>query len=239
MTSGQRQRTLQAVYEAGFRIFDVAPAYGNGVDELELGVALRGRREHCEINTKFGVPIPIYNVFSRSCFPVWRLVDKAFRWSAKAYSKRDFSIGELEKSLDASLKRLQTDYIDTFFLHEPLVDLSPSHMESLARCIESQISKGKIKRFGVAGPAHSISRCSDVQAISVYQTKWEEVEWLPDEGRNKGVILYGAYAAFRSQHILVDFSDFIKRKLVDHKNLKVIVSTRSESRLRALGEVIW
>lgn len=236
--SRQRQALLRSALDAGFRAFDVAPAYGNGVGEIELGLAIRGERERCQINTKFGIPIPIYGAHSRHCFLLWRLADKVLGWSDRAYLRRDFSLKAMERSLNASLKRLHTDYVDTLFIHEPIADLLQSQMDSLVHCISDLKSKGKIRRFGIAGPRESIVRCKDLGSIDIYQTSWGDAEHLWDIAANRPVILYGTYAAFRSQNRFAKLSEFVRDQLGQHPNSSAILATNSPHRVRQLGDVV-
>jgi D-threo-aldose 1-dehydrogenase len=50
-----RSAVFEAAYELGVRHFDVAPMYGLGAAERELGRFVRGRRESVTIATKFGI----------------------------------------------------------------------------------------------------------------------------------------------------------------------------------------
>jgi hypothetical protein len=51
----ERATVLAAAYDAGIRHFDVAPLYGLGQAEIELGQFLRGRRDTVTVTTKFGL----------------------------------------------------------------------------------------------------------------------------------------------------------------------------------------
>ena len=85
-------RLVQTALAAGCYFFDVAPGYGDGAAETLLGQALHGRRHESVICTKFGHGGP---------------------------KGEDFSIAGLRASLEGSLKRLQTDYVDLLLLHNP------------------------------------------------------------------------------------------------------------------------
>jgi aryl-alcohol dehydrogenase-like predicted oxidoreductase len=54
-TPRRRQRAIVAALDAGFATFDLAPACGNGIDETEVDLALRGRRSGIRLNTKYGL----------------------------------------------------------------------------------------------------------------------------------------------------------------------------------------
>jgi len=48
-------RTIQAAMDAGFTFLDTADFYGSGVSEMNIGQAIRGRREQVFLSVKFGV----------------------------------------------------------------------------------------------------------------------------------------------------------------------------------------
>src|SRR5579864_5456646 len=56
-SSAARQRLLHSAFEAGIRHFDVAPFYGLGAAEAELGKFVRGRRGDLVLATKFGLEV--------------------------------------------------------------------------------------------------------------------------------------------------------------------------------------
>ena len=117
---------LDSAFDCGIRHFDVARAYGLGVAEEILGGFLRRhRRDDVTITTKFGIVPPAYaqrmpllpaikGVLKR--FPV---VDRVVRRRVSAGNTMgQFSPQAARASLEASLRALQTDYIDIWLLHE-------------------------------------------------------------------------------------------------------------------------
>lgn len=108
--------------ELGCNFFDTAPNYGLGKSEEILGKALKGKRNQVIINTKFG---------------------------HHDNGEINFDLKEIEKSIDKSLKRLQTDYLDTVILHNPPFELlsdNSYHFEIL----EKLKSVGKINAYGAS-----------------------------------------------------------------------------------------
>src|SRR4051812_42357865 len=96
--SAQESRVLvDAALDAGITLFDTAQAYGNprGSSEAFLGEALHGRRHAAILSTKVGS-------FSL------RMPDVA------PASRRG-----MRAALETSLRRLQTDYVDLLYLHQP------------------------------------------------------------------------------------------------------------------------
>lgn len=104
--------TIASAYTAGIRYFDTAPLYGYGRSEKRLGLELsRYNRDEFVISTKVG-----YSLVPRTAeeppespFVDVPPLDKEF----------DFSRDAVLRSFEESLKRLQTDYIDILFIHDP------------------------------------------------------------------------------------------------------------------------
>jgi aryl-alcohol dehydrogenase-like predicted oxidoreductase len=122
--------TIHAGIDLGVNIFDTAPQYGtaeqDGVAEIVLGKALKGKRDKVHISTKFGRNPTIKNGASQ--FYKSRIID----------------------SVEESLKRLQTDYIDVLFFHSPF---SPEEInDDVWGGIEQVKKQGKVRFIG-----HSIS----------------------------------------------------------------------------------
>lgn len=108
--------------EHGVNFYDTAPNYGRGKSEELLGKALRGRRDKVVINTKFGHP---------------------------AEGGSDYGASQITSSLECSLQRLQTDYVDSILLHNPPFDVlggKYGHYEVL----ENLKAEGKILSYGVS-----------------------------------------------------------------------------------------
>ena len=147
-----RERIVLSAIDAGFNQFDLAPAYGDGMTEREVGRFLKSRRD-IAITTKFGIPLrPIGELPAGVYFGI-RAAGKLLRTSFGArYSKRDFSPQALRDSLVSSLRRLRRNHVDCLLIHEPLTldqfrALGPTWEE-----LERQQRAGVIQRFGVSGP---------------------------------------------------------------------------------------
>jgi D-threo-aldose 1-dehydrogenase len=104
--------TVHAAFENGVRYFDTAPVYGFGLAESRLGEAIKTLpRKEIVISSKVGydlVPIPESEVK-----PV--LWDEAPPFRAEFDYSRDGTL----RSIESSLKRLGTDYIDMLAIHDP------------------------------------------------------------------------------------------------------------------------
>jgi aryl-alcohol dehydrogenase-like predicted oxidoreductase len=150
---------LDAAFDVGINFIDTANVYGRGAAETFLGEALKSR------------PRDSYVLATKLYFPM---------------SDTDFGLSrtQVEKQLDASLKRLQTDYVDLYQCHRydsgtPLEET----IEALTRAVES----GKVRYIGFSEwPADKISEALElsnsrgfakfVSSQPQYSLVWREPE---------------------------------------------------------------
>src|SRR5262249_53789461 len=100
MKDSESLSAIDAAFELGVNFIDTSDAYGAGYSEALLGKALRGRRDKIILATKGG------NVMV-----------------GPDRGKRNFASVYIARVLEESLKRLQTDCIDLYQLHNPTVDV--------------------------------------------------------------------------------------------------------------------
>lgn len=119
-------QTIHTAIEQGINIIDTAPGYGSGTSETYVGRALNQnkKRDQVLISTKVGLQ------FQRDGSVVRNLT-------------QDFILEDLHRSL----KRLQTDYVDLYFIHwpDPLVPI-----EETAKTMARLYNEGKIRAIGVS-----------------------------------------------------------------------------------------
>ena len=128
------KESIEAIHlalEMGVDLFDTANVYGCGRSERVLGEALKGHREDVVIATKFA---SIFDLESGNKDIPCRIAG------------HDLSPEGIRTACDASLERLQTDYIDVYQLHSGSLDpeLAPRVMETL----EELVDEGKIRGYG-------------------------------------------------------------------------------------------
>ena len=126
---------LREAYDLGITFFDTADTYGEGRGETLLAQALGDVRDDITIATKFG-----YDIYSP--------------WERKGHVERphDWSPKFLRYEVEASLRRLGTDHIDVYQLHNPRMDAIRS--DAVFEVLEEARDAGKIRAYGVAlGPA--------------------------------------------------------------------------------------
>jgi aryl-alcohol dehydrogenase-like predicted oxidoreductase len=116
---------IDAALDLGVNFIDTSDAYGAGYAETLLGNALKGRRDKVIIATKGG------NVMT-----------------GPNRGKRIFTPEYIDGVLHESLKRLQTDYIDLYQLHNPTVDVI--ERGEVWEVLERRKKEGKIRHYGVS-----------------------------------------------------------------------------------------
>ncbi|MFW9902948.1 MAG: aldo/keto reductase [Candidatus Thorarchaeota archaeon] len=117
--------TIHKALEAGVNFFDTAEAYGHGHSEEILGQALKYRRDEVVIATKF-----------RSVYDP----------KIHTYMDKTSILQKLRESVNKSLNRLQTDYIDIYQLHNARQD--PTSALLIRDCLEELVDEGKIRYYG-------------------------------------------------------------------------------------------
>src|SRR4051812_45136841 len=116
---------IRRARELGITFFDTADSYGFGRSESLLGIVLSRKRQDVIIATKVG------NVRTSS-----------------GELKKDFTQQHIFHAVDASLKRLRSDYIDLYQLHNPTIqDLQTEHIQEAMDRLQEL---GKIRYWGVS-----------------------------------------------------------------------------------------
>ncbi|MNK81116.1 General stress protein 69 [compost metagenome] len=146
---------LRSAYEKGITFFDTAECYGPFLNEELLGEALLPFRDKVVIATKFG----FLEGDSK------KGLDSRPEW--------------IRKSIEGSLKRLNTDVIDLYYQHR--VDPNVP-MEDVAGTIKDLIQEGKVKHFGLSeAGVESIRRAHAVQPVTALQSEYSLWWRTPEE----------------------------------------------------------
>jgi aryl-alcohol dehydrogenase-like predicted oxidoreductase len=154
--------TLHRAVELGCNFFDTAQAYGPFTNERLLGKAFKGRRDQVVIATKFGF---------------------RFKDGKQVGSETASHPEYIRETVEDSLNRLGTDYIDLLYQHR--VDHTVP-MEDVAGTVGDLVKAGKVRFFGLseAGIAN-IRRAHAIHPVSALQSEyslWErnlESEIIP------------------------------------------------------------
>jgi aryl-alcohol dehydrogenase-like predicted oxidoreductase len=117
------QRIIDKAFDQGINFIDTADVYHAGRSEETVGRAVAARRDSWVIATKFGFP------------------------TAQGPNEQGQSRKWIVQSVEASLKRLGTDYIDILYFHRALPGLP---MEESVRAVGDLIRQGKVRYFGVS-----------------------------------------------------------------------------------------
>ena len=130
------RKVVHRALDLGITLFDTADIYGErGRSEEYLGECLGDRRKDIVLATKFGMPMD----------------DAGIRKGA--------SLRYILSAVEASLKRLKTDWIDLYQLHQP-DPLTP--IEETLRALDDLIRHGKVRYIG----------CSNLPAWQVVEALW-------------------------------------------------------------------
>jgi aryl-alcohol dehydrogenase-like predicted oxidoreductase len=128
---------IHAAFDHGITLFDTADVYGNqGGSETLMGQVLGDRRKDIVLASKFGLPMDGEN---------GRLKGGSRRYIMSA--------------VEASLKRLKTDWIDLYQYHKP-DPLTPT--EETLRALDDLVKQGKVRYIG----------CSNLPGWQVVEAQW-------------------------------------------------------------------
>src|SRR6266536_3335804 len=139
--------TIRRALELGITFLDTADVYGAGDNEELIGRAIAGRRDDVVIATKFGN-----------------------RWFDDGRRTIDGSPEYVREALDASLRRLDVDYVDLYYQHRVDAD---TPIEETVGAMAELVAAGKVKHIGLseAGP-QTIRRANAVHPITALQSEW-------------------------------------------------------------------
>ena len=139
--------TIHRALELGIDFLDTADVYGEGDNEELVGRAIAGRRDEVVLATKFG---------NRRLQDGTRTIDGSPEY--------------VRSAIDASLRRLNVDYVDLYYQHR--VDANTPIEETVGAMAEL-VSAGKVRHLGLseAGP-ETIRRAHAVHPITALQSEW-------------------------------------------------------------------
>jgi aryl-alcohol dehydrogenase-like predicted oxidoreductase len=146
-------RTIQRALELGINFVDTAQIYGPLTNELLVGRAIKGHREEYVLATKFS---------SR--------MDGAVAGDMSSVGPRDCSAEHVRRSIEGSLERLGTDYVDLYYQHrvDPNVPIEET-VGAMAELVEA----GKVRHIGLSEAApETIRRAHAVHPITAVQTEY-------------------------------------------------------------------
>lgn len=161
---GEAKRMLKKAYDLGINFFETGDMYGKGKSERLIGEVFKGMRNEIVISTKYGYDF-----------------EKVDQIGHKELPQR-FDSEFTDHALNNSLKRLQTDYVDVYGLHNP--KLKHIHDDAIFKTFYKKIQEGKIKTCQVAlGPAIGWTQeglvAMERENVSAVQTVYNILEQTP------------------------------------------------------------
>lgn len=179
---------LACAREQGINLIDTAPAYGNS--EERLGHLLRRRRD-------------------------WVICSKAGESFRNGVSRYDFRPEQIKRSVERSLMRLRTDYLDLVLIHSDGNDDDIIHRHGALDALNDLKQKGMIRAAGmstktVKGGLDCLAR-SDVAMVTYNLAHDEELPVIRyAAAHNKGILVKKAFA---SGHLFLEGEDPIQASM--------------------------
>lgn len=137
-------RMIHELGDLGVNAIDTAEQYSAGESERRVGEALQGRRDQWVISSKFG-----------------------YRVGPGSTREDDSSPGTILSSLEGSLRRLKTDYIDIYLYH---CAPKPEHIDAGRAVLEEARAGGKIRAYGISSnDAGLLQKMAAADAVEVVQ----------------------------------------------------------------------
>lgn len=166
---------LVRAYDAGINLFDSAPIYGYGESERRIAKALKHKRDEVILTSKSGVT-----------------------WDLQKRSTVDNSRDTTQRMLHQSLRDLDTEIIDVYFIHWPdaNVDIRVP-MEILSRAKE----QGKIRHIGLSNTyPEDLQKAQEIDTIDVLQGEFNFFASYPKDAlfplvdqHQLGFMAYGTF----------------------------------------------
>jgi aryl-alcohol dehydrogenase-like predicted oxidoreductase len=142
-------RTIQRAYELGLTLFDTADAYGPFTNEILVGKAIKPFRKEITLATKFGI-----------------VRDPANPKSRGLNGRPEY----VKSSCEASLKRLNVEVIDLYYLHRKDPD---TPIEETVGAMSQLVKEGKVRGIGLSEvSAETLRKANAVHPISALQTEY-------------------------------------------------------------------
>ncbi len=155
---------LDRILDSGINFLDTADTYGKGTSEEIIGKSLKGRRDKFIVATKFKVR------------------------TAEGPNGEGASRYRIMRQVEASLKRLGTDYIDLYQIHRP----DPhTPIDETLRALDTLVSQGKVRYIG----------CSNFEAWRMMESLWTS-EKMNLERFVTNQLSYSLFNRYSEQEIL-------------------------------------
>jgi aryl-alcohol dehydrogenase-like predicted oxidoreductase len=234
----QRQSLLEAALDAGITHFDTSPYYAYGLAESDLGYFIKHRRDAVTITSKVGMYSPGWTPLGG--LGVWARKAAGRIASGCSAPRIDWTVARARKSLDQSLKRLRTDYLDVLLLHEPAPDRLQA--DDFLAWVQDEQHAGRIRHWGLAGESskYRLWLEQDHAIAQVTQThdslNARQGDSVLDANRSLQ-FTYGYLAAARQAAAEPAMDDVMRQALDRNDTGCVLISTRRAHRITTLAAV--
>ncbi|MEV0258496.1 aldo/keto reductase [Streptomyces sp. NPDC050732] len=147
--TGEARATLDRALELGVTLYDTADVYGMGENEKFLAPFVRAHRDEIVLATKFALAID-------PAEPTKRRIDNSPEY--------------IRASIDASLRRLETDVVDLYYMHRRDPDVP---IEETVGALSELVAAGKVKHIGLSEVTGAELRAAHaVHPIAAVQSEW-------------------------------------------------------------------
>lgn len=176
LSRANAEKLIGVAEGCGINLIDTADSYAQGECEKIIGSALQGKRGRFIIITKAGYTFAALGGGLRLIKPLVKRALKYFQSGKNLassirsnVSRQNFAPEAIHNSINASLRRFRSDYIDIFLLHSPPAGVLLD--ETLFDLLRRVKQAGKIRHFGVSTPEREVLELAlRVPALSVVQT---------------------------------------------------------------------
>jgi aryl-alcohol dehydrogenase-like predicted oxidoreductase len=156
-------RTIRRALELGVNFIDTAQLYGPLTNEMLVGRAIQGHRDEYVIATKFA-----------------RRMDNAVPGDMATVGPQDGSAEHVRSSIEGSLQRLGTDYVDLYYQHRVDPNIA---IEETVGAMADLVKEGKARHIGLSEAApETIRRANAVHPIAAVQTEYSLWTRDPEDG---------------------------------------------------------
>lgn len=184
---------LDRAFAAGVNWFDLAPSYGDGECESVFADFATGKRDQIHICTKFGIAPSKLSGWKKMLKPAARLTFQHIAplrrvIAAQRFPETNLSItgASILRDLERSLKRIQTDYVDSFAFHA--FDHDMLSRDDILSAIDRIINEGKARVVGVATYANAVAAAlggeNAIQHVQFSASDWPVVkQHIAEDGK--------------------------------------------------------
>jgi aryl-alcohol dehydrogenase-like predicted oxidoreductase len=197
---------LASAFDCGVRWFDLAPSYGDGQAEEIFSIFAEGRRSAICICTKCGIVAPRTRQVAAALRPLAQKVvayapglRKFVASGRPAAAQQSLSSSFIRQSVQRSLQRLRTDYVDILALHDP--DPEDLERDDIRSALEQVVTSGYARAVGIAGSleaaVNGLRRGLPISHVQFANNPLQpQIGELAQSGANAKSIYVSTYSAF-------------------------------------------